>query len=267
MSGISVNNGRLERDRNVGIYPLAGFAGGRASSRNNANGATVLISVVIPTINEAHRLPRLLTELAHQGVANEPIVVDGGSVDETVTLARRLGANVLRVSGGRGAQLRAGARAARGEALLFLHADSVLPTGGLAAVERALASAETIGGNFRLVFDGTDDFSRRLTRFYGWLRRRAIYYGDSGVFVRREAYHMMGGLRGIALMEDYDFIRRMEAFGRTCCIEEPPLITSSRRFKNRRPVRIVFGWLAIHALYHLGTSPDRLARLYRSVMH
>jgi hypothetical protein len=71
-------------------------------------------------------------------------------------------------------------------------------------------------------------------------------------------------MRPVALMEDYDFTRRLERYGPTCCIEDPPVVTSSRRFRGRRPVAIVWGWLNIHALYHLGVSPDRLARLYDS---
>ena len=92
----------------------------------------------------------------------------------------------------------------------------------------------------------------------------ATRYRDSGVFVRRAAYRAFRGLRSIALMEDYDFTRRLERLGETCCIEDPPLVTSSRRFHGRRPLQIVYGWLKIHALFHLGVSPERLARMYDS---
>lgn len=98
-------------------------------------------------------------------------------------------------------------------------------------------------------------------------RAHGLYYGDSGIFVRRRVYRALGGMRPIALMEDYDFSRRLERAGPTCCIAEPPLTTSSRRFQRRRPLAIFFGWLAIHLLYHLGFPPERLARLYRSRRH
>ncbi|MEE8225733.1 MAG: hypothetical protein V3R30_02845, partial [Kiloniellales bacterium] len=88
------------------------------------------------------------------------------------------------------------------------------------------------------------------------------YYGDSGVFVRRDVYDALGGVRPIALMEDFDFTRRLERFGETCCIDEPPLITSSRRFEGRHPIQIVWGWLKIHALFYLNVSPNLLARMY-----
>ena len=214
-------------------------------------------------MNEARTLPRLLDGLRRQGVPAEIIVVDGGSDDGTAELTRGARVVLLRSMPGRGLQLNQGATA-RGGILLFLHADSVFPQGGLERIEEALASPTVVGGNFRLVFDGGDGFSRWLNGFYAWIRERGLYYGDSGVFVRRTVYEVMGGLRPMAVMEDYDFTRRLEAAGATCCIAEPPLVTSARRFRGRHPVAIVWGWLKIHALYHLGVAPDRLARLYDS---
>ena len=145
----------------------------------------------------------------------------------------------------------------------FLHADCRFPRGGLSRIKETLsASPRVVGGNFRLVFDGNDGFSRWLTDFCAWFRGRGLYYGDSGVFVRRQVYDAIGGVRPIALMEDFDFTRRLERFGPTRCIEHPPLITSSRRFEGRHPLRIVSGWLKVHALYYLSVPPARLARIY-----
>jgi rSAM/selenodomain-associated transferase 2 len=224
------------------------------------------ISIVIPTLNESTLLPTVLAALAAECVAHEVVVVDGGSTDGTAAIASAAGARVLCVEGGRGAQLAAGAGVARGRVLLFLHADVVFPAGGLGAMERALAEDPAlVGGNFRVVFDGADRFGRRLTAVYDWnRRRRRRYYGDSGIFVRREAYAAIGGIRPIALMEDYDLVRRLERFGRTTQIREPRLVTSARRFRGRSAVAIVAGWLIIHSLFLLGLSPERLARLYDS---
>ena len=143
--------------------------------------------------------------------------------------------------------------------------DAWLDSDGHAAMTggEAHASAE-VGGNFRLLFDGNEPFSRWLNGFYAWIRSRGVYYGDSGVFVRRSVYEAIGGMRPLALMEDFDFIRRLEKSGRTCCIADPPLVTSSRRFHSRRPAAIVFGWLKIHALFYLGARSETLARLYNS---
>ncbi len=224
-----------------------------------------MISVIIPTLNEARNLPGLLKALQGETLAHEVLVVDAYSLDGTAAQARDMGARVVMSDPGRGRQLHKGARHARGGILLFLHADSAFPRGGLAAIDRALAARPNApGGNFRLLFDGDDGFSRWLEVFYAWIRARGVYYGDSGIFVRRDVYQDLGGISPVALMEDYDFVRRLERAGETLCIGDPPLITSSRRFRGRRPAMIVMGWLWIHALFLLGVSPDRLARLYDS---
>lgn len=223
------------------------------------------LSVIVPTLDEAARLPALLAGIAAQDQPAEILVVDGGSTDGSLAIARAGGARTLATEPGRGQQLAAGAAAASGDILLFLHADSTLPRGALARIRETLTEQpDLVGGNFELLFDGDDGFSRWLNGFYRWIRRRGFYYGDSAVFVRREAYRALGGIRPIALMEDYDFNRRMERFGRTCCIGDPPMITSSRRFRGRHPVAIVWGWVRIHLLYYLGVSPARLARIYDS---
>lgn len=225
--------------------------------------AEAVISVIIPTLNESDNLGRLVSQLRRQDAALEIIVVDGGSRDGTIAAARHDGAIIMHMNANRGAQLRAGALVARGDILLFLHADSEFPEGGLSQLARALAaSPEAGGGNFRLLFDGGSGFARWLTGFYGWLRARGFYYGDSGVFVRRKIYHELGGVRPLDLMEDYDFIRRMERAGPTICIDDPPLVTSSRRFEGRRPAAIVAGWLVIHALFYMRVPSRALARLY-----
>ena len=225
----------------------------------------VALSVIIPTLNEAARLPRLLHAIRQQAVQAEITVVDGGSSDDTVAIATHAGVRVLHSPPGRGRQIGLGAAQARGPVLLFLHADTLLPPEALQRLcERLDADRDLIGGNFRLLFDGGDRFSRWLNGFYRWIRLHGYYYGDSAVFVRRAAYDALGGIKPIALMEDYDFIRRMERCGRTCCIEDPPLVTSSRRFEGRHPAAIIWGWIKIHLLYHLGVGPDRLARIYDS---
>ena len=224
-----------------------------------------MISVIIPTLNEANTLGRLLAGLVAQAADAEIIVVDGGSDDGTRAVAGMFPVTLMTGVRGRGQQLKAGAEAARGDVLLFLHADSRFPAEGLAGIESALRLApEAVGGNFRVVFDGDSDFSRWLTGFYAWFRRHGLYYGDSAVFVRREVYGEIGGIRPMALMEDYDFTRRLERAGPTCCLEEPALVTSSRRFEGRRPAGIVWGWIKIHALYHLGVPTRVLARIYNS---
>jgi rSAM/selenodomain-associated transferase 2 len=222
-----------------------------------------LISVVIPTLNEATRIGSILDQIAADGSASYEIVVaDGGSTDRTVAIARSRNTRVVSSPPGRGHQIAAGAVVAAGDILWFVHADSKVAPGSLAEIRRTIGEGGKTGGNFRVVFDGTDGFADWLTGFYAWFRRRGLYYGDSGVFIRRDVYDAIGGMHPMALMEDYDFTRRMERFGDTCCIDAPPIVTSSRKFHGRKPIGIVLGWIKIHALYSLGVSPDRLARMY-----
>lgn len=223
-----------------------------------------MISVIIPVLNEAARLEALIGGLRAQAAETEIIVVDGGSQDGSADLARKFGATVLAAGGGRGGQLAAGAGQASGDVVLFLHADTVFPAGGLALIATKLADANFAGGNFAIRFEGTRLFVRALNRFYGWIRRRGLYYGDSAIFIRRAVLDEIGGIRPLALMEDYDLSRRMEKAGLTVCIQEQPVISSSRRFEGRSAIAIVWEWLTIHALYHLGVAPERLARIYDS---
>jgi len=226
-----------------------------------------VISIIIPTLDEERSLPPLLAAIHQERAAHEVIVVDGGSQDRTLEVARDRGVRTLVSRPGRGAAISNGAEASRGDVLFFLHADSTLPPGALDRINEVLSTDANInGGNFRLVFDADTSFSRWLTGFYAWIRLLGFYYGDSGIFVRRSVYEALGGFRPMPLMEDLDFVRRLERFGRTCCIKDPPLVTSSRRFERRHPLEIVYGWVKIHALYWLGVSPDRLVEIYRTQM-
>jgi rSAM/selenodomain-associated transferase 2 len=219
------------------------------------------VSVIIPTLDEAERLAPLIERLRAEPELAEIIVADGGSSDGTQAVAIAHGARVATNERGRGQQLRAGAATARGDILLFLHADSIFPAGGLAAIVAALERDPSApGGNFALVFDGETGFARWLTGFYALIRRFGLYYGDSGIFVRRAVYQAIGGIKPIPLMEDHDFASRLERAGPTLRIENPPLVTSSRKFADR--VAIFCGWVMIHLLYGLGVSPERLERLY-----
>lgn len=226
-----------------------------------------MISVVIPVLNEADNLRRLLPQLLN-GTERpyEIIVVDGDSNDGSADIAKQLGAKVLRTESNRGKQLIAGANQCRGEVLLFLHADCAIPRDGLQRISEILKQQpDALGGNFSLKFDGTDGFSRWLTSFYAWIRAKGLYYGDSGMFIRRAVYHEMGGFRPLAVMEDYELAMRMQEHPRpTVCITKTSLTTSSRRFHGRWRINIIAGWLIMHALFALNTSDRKLARFYNS---
>jgi rSAM/selenodomain-associated transferase 2 len=222
-----------------------------------------LVSVIVPVLDEERALPRLLDHLAALHGGMEVIVVDGGSADASRAIVRAhpLGARLLRAGGGRAGQMNAGAAAAAGEALLFLHADTRLPQTAHASLAAALARG-VVGGNFALRFDGGGAFARLLTCWYAVQRRLGVFYGDSAIFVRADAFRALGGYRPLAIMEDYDLARRLSRGGRTACLPGPA-VTSSRRWRRLGVGRTVAAWAAIRYLYLLGVPAERLARLYR----
>lgn len=225
------------------------------------------ISVIIPTLNEAESLPETLWRFSKSNDDFEVVVSDGGSTDDTCALADTWGAQVVKSERGRGQQLLKGAQVANGDVFLFLHADTKLPVNAIKQIHDALENPHIIGGNFQLTFDGGTDFASWLNGYYAWLRSHGFYYGDSAIFVRRDVYHAMGGIRSISLMEDYDFVRRLERTGPTVCLDEPGATTSSRRFQCRKPWQIYWQWVYLHVLFHLHVPSSVLAWLYRSEKH
>lgn len=212
-------------------------------------------------------MPEVLLLLSKSDHVPEVIVSDGGSTDQTCNIAEQWGAVVISGSRGRGQQLARGAEFASGDVILFLHADTRLPLNAMGQIARALDTPEVIGGNFELKFDGGSEFATWLNGFYVWLRSNGLYYGDSAIFVRKSVYQALGGIRPISLMEDYDFVRRMERTGQTCCIGDPGAVTSSRRFQHRKPWRIYWQWFYLHAFYYLRVPSAVMAWLYRSEQH
>lgn len=226
----------------------------------------VALSIIIPVLNEARFLGATLDAVKEVRGRVEVIVVDGGSRDRTIEILQRRGVHVIRSERGRGIQLHAGACAARGEALWFLHADTMPPIMAAERIAEALNKEEVVGGNFRVRFDGERRAARFLTWLYPQLRKLGLLYGDSGIFVRREAYHRIGGLKPFPIFEDLDLVRRLKQVGR---VVEIPLevLTSSRRFEGRSFVLTFARWAVLQGLYWLGVHPRRLARMYGPVRH
>ena len=224
-----------------------------------------LVSILVPTLDEERELPALLDHLVALPGRWELIVADGGSRDATCAVARAHPARprVVGRSGGRAAQLNAAARAANGDVLLFLHADSRLPRDAYASLADAARDAQIAGGNFALRF-GDGRFERLLGAVYRVQRRHGFYYGDSSIWVRRAAFDALGGFREIPIMDDYDFVRRLERMGATRCLPGPAT-TSPRRWRAIGIGRTVLAWFVIRWLFVAGVPPRPLARLYRAV--
>jgi len=164
------------------------------------------------------------------------------------------------VPGGRAAQLNAAAALATGDLLVFLHADSRLPQDAHALLTRTPAR----GGNFALRFDGEDRFSRVLGAVYAVQRRFGLYYGDSTIWCEAALFTELGGFRTLPIMDDYEFVRRLERATSTACLPGPAT-TSARRWRAMGVPRTFLVWTVIRWLYLAGVPPARLARLYRRV--
>ncbi len=191
---------------------------------------------------------------------HEVVVADGGSSDATAGISRARGAALALSEPGRGIQLRAGAERATGDVLLFLHADT-LPPPDVADQIRGALEAGYVGGNFRLKYPGGGALGRWLEALVLVYRRVGRYYGDSGIFVRRDVYESIGGFPAVPVMEDVIFVHRLERAGKTAFLPGP--MTSSPRRWTGRPLRTLFLWAAMQLAYEAGASPWRLARFYR----
>ncbi len=227
------------------------------------------ISIVIPTLNEAAVLEAALTAAgAELREGDEIWVVDAGSRDDTCEIAAR-GAGVLVTPGPRGRQLNAGAARARGDILLFLHADCRLRPGALDAVRAALADPGCAGGCFPVAFPLSDIAQAPLlawvARGINW-RTRAFRQGtgDQGLFLRRAAFEEEGGFREWPLMEDLDLSRRIRARG-SFRVPPLPLETSARRWLRHGVVRTQLTLWGFRLAYALGASPQALGRRYAAV--
>jgi rSAM/selenodomain-associated transferase 2 len=223
---------------------------------------TPLVSVIVPTLDEARELPELLDHLARLDGPAEVIVVDGGSADGTQAIAERHPSRplVVRAARGRSAQMNAGAARASGDVLLFLHADTRLPLDACRRLGRVPRSV--VGGNFALRFDGGDRFAALLGAWYALQRRMGVYYGDSAIWLRRAAFEALGGYRAIPIMEDYDLARRLARHGRIACVPGPA-VTSGRRWRALGIPQTVLAWITIRWLFLAGVPAERLASLYR----
>jgi hypothetical protein len=222
-----------------------------------------LISVIIPAFNEAENILSCLEATANAENV-ERIVVDGASTDETVARATAWGATVLNAPRGRARQMNAGASAAKGEILLFLHADTKLADGFDREVRQLLGRPRVAAGAFSFRLDKIGSAGLRLIQMATNWRSRflQIPYGDQAIFLRAQLFHKIGGYPDLPIMEDYELIRRLKKRGRIVTAELPA-VTSARRWRVLGVWRTtLLNWLLI-AAYVFGVSPKRLYKIAR----
>jgi rSAM/selenodomain-associated transferase 2 len=221
-------------------------------------------SIIIPTLNEEMTLEFTLNSIP-TSPALEIIVVDGNSRDRTREIAYTRTSQVYISPPGRARQMNLGAQKAQGKILLFLHADSMIPAGGLEAISKALEDPHVIGGAFRLRIHAAG-WGYRLIAWGANLRTRllGLPYGDQGIFIKRKIFQEMGGFQDIPLMEDVDLIRRMKKMGSLCILPQP-MLTSARRWEKEGLLYTTLRNWSLASLYLLGVSPHRLYHWYRPV--
>ena len=222
------------------------------------------LSIIIPTFNEALVINQILDAVMSVQGPVELIVVDGGSFDGTVEIVRGRGVRLILSERGRGLQMHTGACAARGDALWFLHADTQPCPESAERIAEALRDPKVVAGNFNVCFDGIRRAARFLTWLYPQLRKLGLCYGDSAIFVRREAYNQVGGFQPFPIFEDLDLMKRLRKQGRVVHLPAV-VVTSSRRFEGRSFAVTFARWASLQVLYWLGVKPSTLARFYTAI--
>ncbi len=221
------------------------------------------LSIIVPTLNEAAQIDATLRSLASlRGRGVEIIVVDGGSTDTTVDAARRLSSAVLQgTARGRAAQMNAGAAHASGDALLFLHADTLLPSDAGALVVQALQSHDW--GRFDVTLDGKHPLLRVVEAMMNWRSRATgIATGDQAIFVRRSVFEAVGGFPNQPLMEDIDLCATLKRRGAPAMLRAR-VTTSARRWEKHGIVRTIVKMWCLRAAYFFGARAETIARWYR----
>ncbi|WP_348238294.1 TIGR04283 family arsenosugar biosynthesis glycosyltransferase [Trichocoleus sp. Lan] len=222
------------------------------------------ISIIIPVLNEAADTIRS-TLASVRNVKNvEVIVVDGGSQNETVALVQSWGVKVLFSTAGRACQMNAGATAATGDILLFLHADTSLPLGFEKLVPLTLAQSGTVAGAFELKINSPMRSLRLVEKMVNWRSRFfSLPYGDQAIFLKASVFHDIGGFPDLPIMEDFELIRCLRRLGRIAIVPTP-VLTSARRWHKLGVLRTTVINQIVILGYFLGVSPSQLVKFYRA---
>ncbi len=219
------------------------------------------ISIIIPTLNEQANIEPLVQNIGNKKC--EVIIVDGGSSDDTVMLARKHGLKVIEAEPGRAGQLNRGAAEAQGKILLFLHADTRLPQNFAAAVRRATADTTTSAGAFRLAIEDPTPAMRFISGCAN-LRSSLLQmpYGNQAIFVKKDLFRLLGMFPELPIMEDYLFIQKAKRKGKIVLVEEE-VTTSARRWQRMGVWRTTVINQLIILGYYLRIPLEKLALFYR----
>lgn len=221
-----------------------------------------MISIIVPVLNEEKTIENTLSRLSSLKGEKEIIVVDGGSRDNTVKIASKY-CIVLESQKGRAKQMNAGAKIAKGSVLWFVHSDSIVQPDSLEGIKNTINQGY-IGGGFSLCFyDYDTKFMRFVSKSSNWRAKfLGLFFGDQGIFVRKDIFYELGGFKEIEIMEDWDFAKRLEKKGKINLLDIK-IGTSARRFKTGGQLKTLLLMHKLKILYILGVSPSKIYKMYR----
>ena len=213
-------------------------------------------------LNEAAAIASTLGACRRGAPDAEIVVVDGGSIDASVAIAQPLCDTVIGASRGRAHQMNAGARESHGGVLVFVHADTTVPSSFAADIASALSDPAVVGGRFDVRLDSSA-LPYRIIGAMISIRSRISRTGtgDQAIFVRRDVFDRLGGFPELELCEDLEFARRLKRAGRVACLRAR-VTTSARRWSRDGVIRTVVRMWLIRAMYLMGVAPARLKRMY-----
>jgi len=224
-------------------------------------------SIIVPVLHEAERINDLIGHLRQLDPqkSSEIIVVDGAPEKDTLQAIHDDRITKISTEKGRAKQMNAGASVAKGNILIFLHADTELPIGALKRMNAFVNRNEFVGGAFDLGIK-SDKRIYRVIAFLGSLRSRLnrIPYGDQAIFVRRHYFNKIGGYKDVPLMEDVEFMRRIKRSGKKILISHDRAMTSPRRWEEEGVIFCILRNWTLQILYSLGVSPHKLVKFYKS---
>ncbi|MCF6157538.1 MAG: glycosyltransferase [wastewater metagenome] len=217
------------------------------------------ISVVVPALNEESHIEKTLQSIMKQDGDYECYVVDGGSSDSTVRIAKKY-TRVINSKRGRAVQMNTGARLCRGDVLLFLHADTLLPENAFCEIRKRMKDNTVAGGSFYITFD-SDHFLLKGASFITRFNFRLFHFGDQGIFIRRDIFQELRGYREMPILEDYDLYKRLKGQGKVILLRMP-VISSARRFMKKGIVRQLLINKSVVLAYWAGIDTQVIKRFY-----
>ena len=235
------------------------------------NASTMTIGVIIPTLNEESTLSKTLSSLTSLQL-NELMIVDGGSQDRTRNLAESYiqenysqSGQVISAPQGRARQMNVGGLSAKSDVLIFLHADTRLPSNARQVIETVMDDGNYVGGRFDVQFETDQGYAWMISRMMNWRSRWSrIFTGDQALFIRRTAFQQLKGFSDIPLMEDIEFSNRLKQLGPVIALRSK-VTTSFRRWERNGPLRTILHMWTLRFLYWLGMSPHSLQQFYGTI--